>query len=347
MNQARIMLIVCVMSAVIASPRDQPRAQRDSSASTPSTVYKLEELTWPQIAAFDRERTLFILPVGVLEEHGPHLPIAADTLGVMYEANRAAPRISRALRDWNVVVMPALNYGNGGANQLGDMLVHPGTYQIRQSTVRALVADIGGQVAQNGFKWIFVLNGHGAPAHSIALNEASDFVSETFHVTMLHLTGLFRADPAIQARGAKMRAKFFTRAEFDSIGMDLHAGVSETSAMLVVRPDLVQSTYRTLPSQSGQSFDALRKITTAAGWQGYLSSPAKATAAYGRAVEDWWVEGFTDLILRAVRGENMLSHPRDPDRLPPAVAPILEKALANEAAFQAKLENWLVERRKR
>jgi hypothetical protein len=34
-------------------------------------VYKLEELAWPQIAAFDRERTLFILPVGMLEEHGP------------------------------------------------------------------------------------------------------------------------------------------------------------------------------------------------------------------------------------------------------------------------------------
>lgn len=82
-------------------------------------------------------------------------------------------------------------------------------------------------------------------------------------------------------------------------------------------------------------------------WQGYLSSPAKATAAYGRAVEEWWIDGFTDLILRAVRGENMLSHPRDPDRLPPPVAPILEKALANEAQFEAKLQNWLVQRRKR
>jgi creatinine amidohydrolase len=317
-----------------------------AAAPQPSPVYKLEELTWPRIAEFDRERTLFILPVGVLEEHGPHLPIAADTLGVTYEANRAAQRVSRALPGWNVVMMPALNYGNGGANQLGDMLVHPGTYQIRQSTLRSLVADIGGQVAQNGFKWIFVLNGHGAPAHGIALNEASDFVSDTFPVTMLHLTALFRADPAMQARGDKMRAKFFTRAELDSIGMDVHAGVSETAGMLAVRPDLVRSTYRTLPSQSGKSFEELRKITTAPGWQGYLSSPAKATAAYGRAVEEWWIDGFTDLMLRAVRGENMRSHPRDPERLPPPVAPVLEKALANEAAFEAKLDAWLAERRK-
>lgn len=318
-----------------------------AAAPQPAPVYRLEELAWPRIAAFDRERTLFILPVGVLEEHGPHLPVAADTFGVTYEADRAARRVSRALPNWNIVMMPAVNYGNGGANQLGDMLVHPGTYQIRQSTVRSLVADIGGQVAQNGFKWIFVLNGHGAPAHSIALNEAADFVSDTFNVTMLHLTGLFRADPAIQARGEQMRARFFTRAELDAIGMDVHAGVGETAAMLAVRPDLVRSMYKTLPSQSGKSFDELRKITTAPGWQGYLSSPAKATAAYGRAVEEWWIDGFAGLMLRAVRGEDMRSRPRDPEQLPPAVAPVLEKALANDAAFEAKLTAWLAARKKR
>lgn len=123
------------------------------AARQPAPVDKLEELTWPRIHAFDRERTLFILPVGVLEEHGPHLPFGADTFGVTYEATRAAERVSRALPGWRVVMMPALNYGTGGANQLGDRLVHPGTYQIRQSTVRSIVADIGAQVAQNGFKW--------------------------------------------------------------------------------------------------------------------------------------------------------------------------------------------------
>ena len=90
MNHALIVWTVCAMSAGAASARYQTKPQGDSSAPTRSTVYKLEELAWPQIAAFDRDRTLFILPVGVLEEHGPHLPIAADTLGVMYEASRAA-----------------------------------------------------------------------------------------------------------------------------------------------------------------------------------------------------------------------------------------------------------------
>ena len=346
MNQAHIVLIAWVMTGAAASAGDQDAPQRNSAVPPPSKIYKLEELSWPQIEALDRERTLFILPVGMIEEHGPHLPVGADTIGVTDEAAGASRRVSRALPDWNVVMMPPINYGHGGANQLGNMLVHPGTYGIRQSTLRALVADVGGQVAQNGFKWIFVVNGHATPTHNIAINEACDFVSEAFRVTMLHLTGLFRADAAIQSNGEKVKAKHFSATELSSFGMDVHAGVGETSGMLARRPDLVRSTYKTLPSRAGRSLDELREIATAPGWQGYLSDPARATAAYGRALQAWWIDGFTDLILRAVRGENMLAHPRVPETVPPAVAPILEKALASEAAFEARLEDWLARRRK-
>jgi creatinine amidohydrolase len=345
MNRALMVLMVCVISGSAASARAQ--ATPGTSAPARSNIYTLQELTWPQIDALNRDRTLFILPMGMIEEHGPHLPVGADTLGVTYEANGAAARVSRALPDWSVVMMPPINYGHSGANQLGDLPIHPGTYSIRQSTLRSLVADVGGQIAQNGFKWIFVLNGHGAPTHNIAINEACDFVSETFRVTMLHVTGLFKADTAIQSRGATINAKYFSAAELSSFGMDVHAGVAETSGMLAKRPDLVRSNYKALPSRAGRSLEELRKIATTPGWQGYLSSPARATAAYGRAVEAWWIDGTTDLMLRAVRGENLFVHARLPETVPPAVAPMLEKALANEAAFAMKLEEWLAQRRKR
>ena len=336
MKLSLIMAIVCVTTGSLEASSGQAAARRDRSAPA-SRVYKLEELTWPQIDAFDRQRTLFILPVGMIEQHGPHLPVGADTIGVTYEANAASTRVSRALPDWNVVMMPAVNYGHAGANLLGGMPIHPGTYAIRQSTLRSFVADLGGQIAQNGFKWIFVLNGHGAPTHNIAINEACDFVSETYRVTMLHLTGLFRADTAIQSHGEKINAKYFSAADLSSFGMDVHAGVGETSGILAIRPDLVRPNFRTLPSRAGHSPEDLRKIATAPGWQGYLSSPARATAAHGKAVEAWWIDGFTDLILRAVRGENMFVHPRVPETLPPPMAPILEKELAAEAAFGAQV----------
>jgi len=346
MKQALVMLIVGVIIGSAEAAPGQAATHRDRSAPG-SRIYKLEELTWPQIDAFDRQRTLFVLPVGMIEQHGPHLPVGADTIGVMYEADGASTRVSRALPDWNVVMMPAVNYGHGGANLLGGRPIHPGTYAIRQSTLRSLVADLGAQIAQNGFRWIFVMNGHGAPTQGIAINEACDFVSETYGVTMLHLTGLFRADAAIQSSGEKISAKYFSAADLSSFGMDVHAGVSETSGILAVRPDLVAPNYRALPSQAGRSLAELQKIATAPGWQGYLSSPARATAAHGQAVEAWWIDGFTDLILRAVRGENMFVHARVPETLPAAVAPILEKELANEAALGARLESWLAQRSRR
>ena len=347
MNRPAVVLIACLACGSWACARDQPPAPQGESTVMASNIYKLEELTAPEVDALDRNRTLFILPVGMLEIHGPHLPIGTDLIGLMYEATVAAAGVSRALPDWNVVMMPPVNYGQGGANELGGRLANPGTYAIRQSTLRSLVADLGGQVAQNGFKWIFVLNGHGAPTHNIALNEACDFVSETSQVTMLHVTAMLRADAAIQASGQTINGTFFSADELSSFGMDLHAGVGETSGMLAIRPDLVSPTQKTLPKQVGHSLDEVRDIAQAPGWQGYLSDPAKATAEHGRAIEAWWAEGFAALILRAVRGENMFVHPRVPEMVPAPMASVAEKALANEAAFDASLEKWLAERRRR
>jgi hypothetical protein len=91
----------------------------------------------------------------------------------------------------------------------------------------------------------------------------------------------------------------------------------------------------------------VRAVATAPGWQGYLSDPARATAAHGRAVEAWCIEGLSSLIVRALRGENMLAHARVPETVPAPVAPLLDKVLANEGAFEVKLESWLAGRRTR
>lgn len=309
-------------------------------------VYRLEELRWPQIDSLDRDRTMFILPTGMIEQHGPHLPVGSDTYGVLFEADGAAARVSRALPEWNVVLMPPLHYGEGGANEMGGILVHPGTYGIRQSTLRSVVADIGAQVAQNGFRWIFVLTGHAPPHHSVAINEACDFVSESFKVTMLHVSGHFRADADIQSQGRKVAARHFSPAEIVSFGRDVHAGVSETSVKLAIRPDLVDSGYRKLPGLIGQTFEELWTIASSPKWPGYLSSPAKATAAYGRDVEAWWVEGLSDLILRAARGENFSKAPRFPEATHPALEGPIRKVLDNERAFESRLQQWLDRRRR-
>ena len=344
-HRAAATLLCCLSFALTAGCRRQPD---NKLAPQPAggQINAIEELTWTDIDALNRDRTLFILPVGMLEEHGPHLPVGSDTFGVDYESRRVAERLAVALPDWKLVMMPLLHYGSSGANQIGNVAIHPGTYGLRQSTLRSLLADIGGQIAQNRFKWIFVMSGHGAPTHHDALNDACDFVSETFAVKMLNISGLFNADAAIQSKGQRIDAQYFSAADLASFGADLHAGVSETSAVMAVRPDLVRSTYKTLPALRADTMKERQELVRKPGWPGYFSAPARARADYGRDIEAWWVEGMTDLILQAVRGENLFGRPRWPAPLQnsPEYAEVVESALAPERDFERKLERWLANR---
>ena len=295
MKPALVMSIVCVLTVTVGTGQRQATT-RPARSAPGSRVHKVEELTWRQIDALNRQRTLFILPVGMLEQHGPHLPIGADTIGVTYEANRVSTRVSQALPEWHVVMMPAVNYGHGGANLLGDRPIHPGTYAIRQLTLRSLVADIGARIAENGFKWIFVMNGHGAPTHNIALNEASDFVSETYTVTMLHVTALFQADAAIQSSGQKIKARYFSAA-------DLRARVEGCGC----RPTLRRPETRRTGTGRPRPASAVRK-TVAAHTLAPLA-PAASTDARGRQMSGaqmrrWWSGIYADHRDRTRREES-------------------------------------------
>ena len=130
--------------------------------------------------------------------------------------------------------------------------------------------------------------------------------------------------------------------------MDVHAGAGETSANLAIRPGLVDSRYKALPARVGHNFEELLKIASQHEWQGYFSAPAKANAAYGRSLEAWWIEGATEVILRAIRGENMFKRPRLPDAGfgSPAVVDRLKGGFESERAFEQKLENWMAQRKK-
>ena len=339
---------VCGVHPVLESVDAQQPTRTTSRAFVRGKVLAIGNLTYTEIDALDRDRTLFLLPVGMLEEHGPHLPIASDLIGVDHEVGHVAKRVSRSLPGWNVVVMPTINYGAMGANELNGVPIHPGTYAIRQSTLRAVVADIGAQIVRNRFKWVFVMNGHGAPAHHIAVNEAADFVSETFNATMLNVSALLKADSAMRAKGLRIEARHFSPAELSAIGFDPHAGVSETSWMLAVRPDLVRQRYRTLPNVRAESVAEMRAIAERPGWEGYFSSPSQSTAAYGRDIEAWWIDGTTALILRAVRGENMLRAPRFPGNVESdsAVVQTIRRSAEAEREFELQLQRWLAQRTK-
>ncbi|MEW6732774.1 MAG: creatininase family protein, partial [Acidobacteriota bacterium] len=237
-------------------------------------IYRMEDLTAPQIDALDRNKTLFIIPVGMLEQHGPHLPIGSDTFAVSNRVQDVCSRLSKDLPDWNILLMPIINYGEGGANEIGNIQIHPGTYSIRHSTLRALVADIAGQIAENKFKWIFLIHGHAGPNHNRALNDACDFISTTFKITMLNISSISFLDTSYGSSYQEIAKKYYSSEEIKSFGLDIHAGLVETSAILAIKPELVKELYKSLPNQTGNSLEEIRKLALSPEWKGYFSSPA-------------------------------------------------------------------------
>ena len=120
---------LCGVRPMLVSVVDaqQPTRTTARTAAAAGTGLAIANLTYTEIDALDRDRTLFLLPVGRLEEHGPHLSIASDLIGVDHEAGQVAKRVSRSLPGWSVVVMRTINYGAVGANELSGRPIHPGT----------------------------------------------------------------------------------------------------------------------------------------------------------------------------------------------------------------------------
>src|SRR5262249_39731004 len=110
-------------------------------------------------------KALVILPVGVVEEHGAHLPLGLDSLAAEAYAASAAPHLENA--GYEVVVAPTINYGVARA-----AIDFPGTLSLEPETLRSMVVEIGRSLARHGFKRQVVLNGHRDLHHMLALDEA-------------------------------------------------------------------------------------------------------------------------------------------------------------------------------
>jgi creatinine amidohydrolase len=179
----------------------------------PPTVF-LGELTNPEVEAFLRQSTTVIVPVGSVEQHGPHGPLATDTIVPTEVARRAAPRV-------NAIVAPAVPYG----------LSYPhvgftGVAHIRIPTFMALIEDIAVTLADMGFRRIAFLNGHYDNTYAIAYACAA---------AAPRLPQGTRAFPVNYWDGMTKEQA----AEFFDPSNGLHANAGETSAVMAINPDLV------------------------------------------------------------------------------------------------------------
>ncbi len=300
-------------------------------------IYRVAEMRTEQIRALDKSRTVVILPAGILEQHGPYLPSFSD--GYMNEWLTARLAEDVVKRDgWSVVIFPTIPLGTGGANEIGQKFSFPGTYAVRSGTLRSVFMDLGDELGEQGFKWIFVIHGHGAPNHNRALDDAGDYVRDTYGARMVHLLGLM---PVIAAPTPDLPDAARTED-----GFTVHAGLEETSALLFYRPTLVGDSYRSAPSHTAANWPDLVRIARADKWPGYFGAPRLATAGRGAVTSMALAKSASEMLLKIVDGldERQLLHytaiATSPENLE-----IDRLAIAREREAEQRQQKWLGARR--
>jgi len=305
----------------------------------PAQVLKLAELNTEQIRALDKDRTIVLIPAGILEQHGPYLPSFTDG----YRNEQATDELARAVAaraGWTALVLPTIPLGVGGANELGGHFSFPGTYTVRSTTLRAVFVDLGSELGEEGFNWIFVVHLHGAPAHHRALDEAGAYFRDTYGGRMVNLYGLM---PVLAAGAPTLNP-----AEAAENGLDVHAGRAETSDILFIRPDLVARGYRTAPSLPGKDWDDLIRIAQAPRWPGYFGAPKQATAAEGRARVQGRSKVAAEYMWRIIEGadEREISRWATTIMQSESIVKIDRAEAAHERAREQRFSAWLTQRKR-
>jgi creatinine amidohydrolase/Fe(II)-dependent formamide hydrolase-like protein len=241
--------------------------------------FVLGELTWPEAQERFRQVDVALLPVGAIEQHGPHLPLDTDA----FDADYLAKRVAAACPEPRPLVLPLVPYGVSYAHD-----DFSGTLSVSPDTMARLVYEIGMSAARQGVTKLVIVNGHGGNAP--ALHFAAQLINRDAHIFTCVDTG--------ETSDADVNA-------MSDVPNDVHAGDIETSTTLAVRPELVRmeraekfiprfsSAYLDFASKGGVSWYArTAKITPS----GVFGDPTRATREKGERMWEVMVERLVGLV---------------------------------------------------
>jgi creatinine amidohydrolase len=305
------------------------------SPQVAAQVVRIAEMNTRQIQALNLQKTVVLIPGGILEEHGPYLPSYTDGYAIdAYTQELAKAIVARP--GWTVVLFPQIPLGNDPANTIGGKRVFPGSYPVRMATLRAIYMDLASELGEQGFRWVFLVHNHGAPNHHKALNQASDYFHDVYGGTMVHLFGL---KPVFLCCG--IEDKMFSTKEREEEGFTVHAGADEQSEILFLRPEFVPPDYRTAESLTGKNFADLVRIAKVDGWPGYFGAPRLASAAMGAQAFTLSSQKLKETALQILDGLDYRKIPRYADEMDPLNV-VGEKAeLEYEQALEKRELDWL------
>jgi creatinine amidohydrolase len=254
-----------------------------------STSIRIADLTWPEYEARAGAGPVVFLPVGALEQHGHHLPLATDALIAAKLAERAATRLDG-------LVLPTITYGARSLARSGGGDQFPGTVNLDGPTLIALVRDIVREQARHGVTRVVALLGHG---------ENDPFVIEGAELGRRDAAG---AQPRVLILGWW---QLLTPGDVAPLfpdgfpGWDReHAARVETALMLALAPEQVRLEHIGPVDPVGAPPYVL--LPTAVGSvpsQGSLADPRGVTSAMGNQLADLIVDRIASTVATVLGPE--------------------------------------------
>lgn len=240
-------------------------------------------LTWNQVDALPRERTVLVLPTAAIEQHGHHLPLATDTLINNLLLGKALQRVPPEL---SIYALPPVCYGKSNEH-----LGYPGTLSVSAQTFMAVVRDLGASIAAGGFKKLVLYNTHGGNTSLVDVL-ARDLRAE-FGLRTFSLFG----SPGATFEGVSSQERTY----------GFHAGEIETAYLLHATPELVRRDAYTSnyiarvdkpellkPEGSSANFAWLTRDIAPSG---VLGDPSEATAENGARWADEAAERIAEILV--------------------------------------------------
>ena len=242
-------------------------------------IIRLADCTHAEVSVLARDpRAVVLLPLGAIEQHGPHLPLSVDWLGAEEIARRIAPHLGRG--GYRPVLAPSVPYG---VSTLA--IGWSGTVSLSPPTLRRLIVEIVGALADHGFCRFVLTNYQADPDHLRVLGRIVRDLERGRRVQVL-VGGFAPGSPPENAM-ANPRVRALMRSQKPDF--EWHSGEVETSVMLSVAPELVRrDVARRLTPVRVDFASALRRgvkrFRQMRAGDGYFGSPAVARAETGRRI---------------------------------------------------------------
>lgn len=213
----------------------------------------MAHMNWEEIKAAGEKKLPILFPLGVIEEHGPHLPLASDILW----SNFICKEVQRTLRQKGKETLIAPPYYFGVNHCTG---AFPGSFSLKPKTFELVLFEIFCNLNDFGFSEVYCFNYHGDPVHissilnaikraNTELNMKIKYVMEAMD---LEMNGLKGNEDFLHVFAPQYKMEWFEGGDISEQGLlDIHAGAYETGLLYYMYPELVNvNLAKTLDSYS-------------------------------------------------------------------------------------------------